>query len=237
MRHNVIRWAIRKPFRRWRHFSTVSAPEQGSTAHKSLRETREAIQQFIESNDAETLRKYTRNFSVIAHVDHGKSTLCDRFLQMCGVLPPDLDRAQFLDTLQVERERGITVKAQTSSLLYTHSVTGEKYLLNLVDTPGHIDFNYEVQRSLAACQGALLLVDAVQGIQAQTVSNFYHAFMQDLTILGVANKVDIPHANIPSTQTSVAALMESGDPSSVLPVEEKFEKYFGCLHKPWERMR
>ncbi|KAL7639358.1 UNVERIFIED_CONTAM: hypothetical protein RMT77_009859 [Armadillidium vulgare] len=160
-----------------------------------------------------------RNFSIIAHIDHGKSTLADRVLELTGAIKKNEENKQVLDKLQVEKERGITVKAQSASIFYHHN--NKDYLLNLIDTPGHVDFSYEVSRSVAACQGVILLVDANHGVQAQTVANFYIAFTSELTIIPVLNKIDLKNAKPEEVTEEIMNIFDI-DPDSILKISAKF---------------
>ncbi|MEV4847082.1 translation elongation factor 4 [Micromonospora matsumotoense] len=164
-----------------------------------------------------------RNFCIIAHIDHGKSTLADRMLQLTGVVDPRQMRAQYLDRMDIERERGITIKSQAVRMPWTireGERTGEQAVLNMIDTPGHVDFTYEVSRSLAACEGALLLVDAAQGIEAQTLANLYLALENDLKIIPVLNKIDLPAAQ-PEKYAEELAHLIGGDPADCIRVSGK----------------
>ena len=170
-----------------------------------------------------TAPELLRNFCIIAHIDHGKSTLADRMLQLTGVVDARSMRAQYLDRMDIERERGITIKSQAVRMPWAvtdGSGTSTPYALNMIDTPGHVDFTYEVSRSLAACEGAVLLVDAAQGIEAQTLANLYLAMENDLTVIPVLNKIDLPAAQPEKYAEEIAGLV-GGDPADVLRVSGK----------------
>lgn len=163
--------------------------------------------------------KHIRNFSIIAHIDHGKSTLADRLIQRCGGLEARDMQAQVLDSMDIEKERGITIKAQTASLMYK-AKNGETYNLNLIDTPGHVDFSYEVSRSLSACEGALLVVDASQGVEAQTVANCYTALDLGVEVIPVLNKMDLPQADPENAKTEIEDVIGI-DASDAIPCSAK----------------
>lgn len=164
-------------------------------------------------------QSHIRNFSIIAHIDHGKSTLADRLIQLCGGLSDREMKSQVLDSMDIERERGITIKAQSVTLFYT-AKNGEKYQLNFIDTPGHVDFSYEVSRSLFACEGALLVVDAAQGVEAQTVATCYTAMNENLEVLPVLNKMDLPQADPDKVKVEIEEIIGI-DASEALAVSAK----------------
>ncbi|MGO8956439.1 MAG: translation elongation factor 4 [Streptosporangiaceae bacterium] len=177
------------------------------------------MKQLSAPEPARTPQSIIRNFCIIAHIDHGKSTLADRMLQLTGVVDARQMRAQYLDRMDIERERGITIKSQAVRLPW-RGTDGTQYVLNLIDTPGHVDFTYEVSRSLAACEGAILLVDAAQGIEAQTLANLYLALDADLQLIPVLNKIDLPAAQ-PEKYAAELANIIGCDPGDVLKVSAK----------------
>ncbi|MBD3299868.1 MAG: GTP-binding protein, partial [Candidatus Moranbacteria bacterium] len=164
------------------------------------------------------MQSQIRNFCIIAHIDHGKSTLCDRMMEKTQTLSQRELKSQTLDQMDLEQERGITIKLQPVKM--KHIYNNEKYQLNLIDTPGHVDFHYEVSRSLAAVEGAILLVDATQGIQAQTLANLYLALEEDLSIIPVINKIDLPNAQVKETENAILELI-GGQKEEILKVSAK----------------
>lgn len=214
----------------WRRLFTTTttrwaaAKQVLSVEEKKRLLNQEAYRKEIEQRVSKIPIERYRNFSIVAHVDHGKLTLSDRLLELTGVIQPG--GKQVLDKLDVERERGITVKAQTVLMMYNYK--GEDYLLHLVDTPGHVDFRAEVSRSYALCGGALLIVDALQGVQAQTVANFYLAYLMGLKLIPVINKIDLDAADIPKAVEQVELTFEL-DPNDCIPVSAKTGQNVGDI--------
>jgi len=163
-------------------------------------------------------QKYIRNFCIIAHIDHGKSTLADRFLEATNMVEAGVEHSQYLDNMELEREKGITIKSRAVRM--THKYEGQKYILNLIDTPGHVDFSYEVSRALASCEGAVLLVDASQGVEAQTMSNLYMALDNNLEILPTVNKIDLPKADVEYAVHEIEEILGS-DESEIAKISAK----------------
>ena len=172
--------------------------------------------------------KFKRNFCIVAHIDHGKSTLSDRLIQKSNIIDERKMKNQILDNMDIERERGITIKSQAVTIPY-HAKDGNDYELNFVDTPGHVDFSYEVSRAIASCEGALLLIDASQGVESQTVSNMYMALEQDLTIVPVINKIDLPSADIPAVREQITNELGLDDSQTQLVSAKTGEGVDGLL--------